>query len=494
MQTNENSIVGKTLRNRYQITNLLSADVQGGQGKVYFAKDHTAQIEKKYIVKQFIPNYKNTYLLKVGTRLFTQEAEILQKLGSHSQIPQILDYFTDNQQFFLVQEWIDGQNIQQELDSKKQLSESEVIALLRDTTEVLSFVHQNGYIHRDIKPANLIRNKYDGKIYLIDFGAVKEKIRVENIDEQGNYVSAATLIIGTSGYMPTEQLRGMPEFSSDIYALGMVAIQGITGIHPTNFDLDNQNNPIWREHIPTKINSYNKNLLNLIDRMVRGYHKERYQSATEVLNDLNRLRLNPKASIRSAPQKSDRNVIKRLALEPQKSLLPLIIGALGTVIVGIGSVLLLGNTDKYVAYENSEYGIKLERPKQWSVEEDWNSLDPQVGFFSALENNQDKFREHAIVSVESLSSPLTLNEYTEEVVKQIERSNIIVAPVRETTFANKEGRKIIYQEKDGDKKRMEIWVIKNRKAYIATYTAKVDTFDKFVKTAEEIFNSTKVEK
>lgn len=488
MQTNKNSIVGKTLRNRYKITNLLSADIQGGQGQVYFAKDNTAQIEKKYIVKQFIPNYKNTLFLEVGTRLFTQEAEILQKLGSHSQIPQILDYFTHNKQFFLVQEWIDGQNIQQELDVKKQLSESEVVALLKDTTEVLSFVHQNGYIHRDIKPANLIRNKYDRKIYLIDFGAVKEKIRPENIDDRGNVVSAPTLIIGTSGYMPTEQLRGMPEFSSDIYALGMVAIQGITGIHPTSFDLDNQNNPIWREHITTQTNSYSKNLLNLIDRMVRGYHKERYQSATEVLNDLNQLRLNPKASIGSS-FKGDLNVFERLTSKPQKSLFPWIVGVLSTVMVGFGGVFLLGNTEKYVAYENSEYGIKLDRPEKWSIEENWNSLDPQVGFLSALEDNQDEFREHVIVSVESLSSPLTLNEYTKEVTKQIERSNAIFEPVKETTFANKEGRKIIYQEKDGNRKRMQIWTIKNQKAYIATYTAEVDNFDKFAKQAEKIIKS-----
>ena len=239
MQTNENSIVGTTLRNRYQIIELLSPDVQGGQGKVYFVKDVTAQIEKIYILKQFIPDYNDEFLLEVGTRLFTQEAKILQKLGSHSQIPQILDYFTDNNQFFLVQEWIDGQNIRQELNSKKRFSASELIALLKDTTEVLSFVHQNGYIHRDIKPANLVRNKYDGKIYLIDFGAVKEKIIPANINIQGK--STSTVVVGTFGYMPMEQMRGQPEFSSDIYALGMVAIQSITlGVRVIGSQKDNQ--------------------------------------------------------------------------------------------------------------------------------------------------------------------------------------------------------------------------------------------------------------
>jgi eukaryotic-like serine/threonine-protein kinase len=262
MQTNDSSLIGTTLRNKYHITEILNSEIQGGQGKVYFAQDITAAIEKKYLVKEFTPNYHETHLLKAGKRLFEQEAKILQKLGNHSQIPQILDYFEENQQFFLVQEWIDGQNLRQELDSKQRLSESELVALLKDVLEVLSFVHQNDCIHRDLKPANLIRNQCDRKIFLIDFGAVKEKIRRENIDDRGN--STLTIVIGTSGYMPTEQLRGMPEFCSDIYALGMVAIQAVTGIHPAQLRLDDHDNPLWHHHIPTGVQNFNPNLLKII--------------------------------------------------------------------------------------------------------------------------------------------------------------------------------------------------------------------------------------
>ncbi|MEL6440643.1 MAG: protein kinase [Cyanobacteria bacterium J06621_8] len=158
MQTNHDSLIGKTLRGKYQVISKLA---QGGQGNIYDAKDITSSIDKRYIVKQFAPTYESGSQLQKAQELFNQEAIILQKLGSHTQIPQIFDYFTENSQFFLVQEFIDGQNLQQELDQKKYLTESATIEILQDILRVLQFVHQNNYIHRDLKPSNLIRNQCD---------------------------------------------------------------------------------------------------------------------------------------------------------------------------------------------------------------------------------------------------------------------------------------------------------------------------------------------
>lgn len=487
MQTNDN-LIGKVLRDKYRIDKFLG---KGGQGSVYCATDISASIDRKYAIKQFIPNYNDSFSLEVGTRLFAQESEFLQKLGKHPQIPHIYDYFTENQRFYLVQEWINGQNLRCEFNSRKHFSESEIIELLKDILTVLQFVHQNRYIHRDIKPSNLIRNEYGSKICLIDFGTVKEKIDRENIDRQGNYTRTA--VINSPGYTPTEQLRSTPEFCSDLYALGMVAIEALTGIHPSQIALDDRNNPIWREHIPTSDRNYNPNFLNLLDRLVRSQHQERYQSAAEVLSDLQQINLNaipfPKTVRDGDPIVTDLSTSK-----PKKTLLPWLVAGLGTIAVATVGTLFLGNIEKYVAYENAEYGIDLERPETWSVREEWMTLQPGVTFLAPLENNTDNFRENITVSIENLVQPLSLNEYTELAVAQIENSNTIIEQPTETTFANREARKIVYREQDGNKKRLEVWMIKNKKAYISTYTAEIKKFDKFAKQAERIFESFAISK
>ena len=145
-------------------------------------------------------------------------------------------------------------------------------------------------------------------------------------------------------------------------------------------------------------------------------------------------------------------------------------------------------TEKYVSYENSNYGIKLERPKSWSIQQEDDFLKTGIILFSSEENNADNFREKVKVSVENLATPLSLKEYTEQAVKEIERSNLIIEPPKDITLANRKGRKVIYQGKDGIK-RLEVWTIKNQKAYILTYTAEAAKFDKFLKQADRIIQS-----
>ena len=500
MQTNQNSLIGKTLRGKYQVTSKLA---QGGQSNIYYAKDITSSIDKRYIVKQFAPIYESDSQLQKAKELFNREAIILQKLGSHSQIPQIFDYFAEKEQFFLVQEFVDGQNLQQELDDKKYLTEAETIDILRDILGVLRFVHLNHYIHRDIKPSNLIRNKCDRKIYLIDFGAVKEKIKPENFDPQGNFTR--TVSIGTTGYTPNEQKLGQPEFCSDIYALGMVAIQALTGVHPSKLLYDRDGNPIWREHLPTSQHNRDPKFLDLIDRMVRCDYKKRYQSSNEVLQDLNNLttsQATPATTVKPVAttvteDDTEKTEEKRQNMPFSRTTLDLgpVIAAIVTALVAI---FLAFGTDifkrKYVAYENSDYGIELEHPENWSIQEEEDFLKPGIIFLSPQENDADEFQEKVTVSIENLPQPLSLNEYTQQATKQIEGSNEIIEPAKATTFANKEGRKIIYQEKNGNKKRMEVWMLNKQKAYIATYTAEVDKFDKFLKQADKIVQSITINK
>jgi eukaryotic-like serine/threonine-protein kinase len=473
MEASKNSLVGQTLRDKYQIIDRLST--QGGQATVYYAQDLSSSIDKIYIVKEFTPKYDDEFQFKVGKRLFKQEAKILQRLGSHSQISQIFDYFEELGQFFLVQEFIDGNNFQQELDLKKRLTETEAIDFLKDILPVLEFVHQNNYIHRDIKPSNLIRNKVDRKIYLIDFGGVKEKIKSENIDSQGN--SNRTIAIGTPGYMPHEQWNGQPEFCSDLYALGMVVIQALTGVYPNTLIRDENNKLVWRDRLPDNY-KFNSNFLNLIDKTICFNCRERYQSAEEILRDITSDRL-------------DRTITETKKNKSSNKTKILFVG-LGITAIGIAAI-LLGNLqeEKYLTHEDNHYGIKLDYPEQWSMQEDDNFLTPGLVFVSPLENDRDKFQEKVKVSVEELETPLSLNEYTEKSLIEIKKSNSIVQQPQNITLANREGRQVIYLDNDGNK-HLEMWTLKDGKVYLVNYTAEENKFDRFLGKVQKMIRSLQI--
>jgi serine/threonine protein kinase len=144
-----------------------------------------------------------------------------------------------------VQEWIEGRALNTELLPGKKVGESYVQQLLQDLLEVLAIVHQHNVIHRDIKPQNLIRRSQDDRIVLIDFGAVKAVNTIE-IDAQGE--TALTVAIGTPGYMPNEQLQGKPQLCSDLYAVGILGIQALTGIVPRQLPEDaGTGKLLWRD-------------------------------------------------------------------------------------------------------------------------------------------------------------------------------------------------------------------------------------------------------
>lgn len=163
------------LAGHYQVEKVLSKE--GGFGETFLARDTHLPGNGICVVKQLKPRQNNPETLVLAKRLFEQEAQVLQELGNNNQnnnqIPRLLAYFEQDNEFYLVQEYIEGHTLNKEIYDGKQLSEFYVIKLLQDTLKVLAFVHQNNVIPRDIKPGNLIRRKQDGNIVLIDFGAVK---------------------------------------------------------------------------------------------------------------------------------------------------------------------------------------------------------------------------------------------------------------------------------------------------------------------------------
>ncbi|MCE2720720.1 MAG: WG repeat-containing protein [Dolichospermum sp.] len=270
-------MIGTILRQRYRIIKQLG---KGGFGETYLAEDLDIPVTPKpvCVVKKLHPEEIDQYTI----RLFEQEAKTLYKLGqNHNQIPKLYAYFQEGQDFYLVQEFIDGHDLTQEISPGKKLSENDVIQLLRDVLEILVYVHENKVIHRDIKPANIMRRK-DGKLVLIDFGIVKQ---INNtITMKSGSTKRTKPLIGTLGYMPTEQAIGKPKYSSDIYALGIMVIQALIDLYPWNLPKDDDGEIIWNDKI-----EISGNLEKIITKMVSDDWTQRYRNAKEALDELNQI-------------------------------------------------------------------------------------------------------------------------------------------------------------------------------------------------------------
>lgn len=259
------------LDGRYQAQHTLGS---GGFGVTYLARDIKRPGQPQCVIKQLVPARKDVNFVNLARRLFNTEAEILSKLGHHPQIPHLLAYFEDRQEFYLVQEFIDGTTLAHELEgATAPWSEAQVLDLLQQLLPVLGFIHSQHVIHRDLKPGNIIRDRHTGKLVVIDFGAVKE-IQPQ-LPEDGDL----TIAIGTRGYTPPEQYAGKPNYSSDLYALGSIAIEALTNTHPRYLPVDEQTGNLrWRD-----LATVSPALAQILDRMVAYHFPDRYQSASEIL-------------------------------------------------------------------------------------------------------------------------------------------------------------------------------------------------------------------
>lgn len=273
------SMTANILAGRYQVIKTLGS---GGFGQTFQAQDLHLPGQPICVIKQLHPIATDKASLAIAKRLFNQEAEILHKLGYHQQIPCLLAYFEQDGEFYLVEDFIDGQPLDQEITPGKKFQEADVIELLKNVLQVLAFVHQNNVIHRDIKPANLIRRKYSGKIVLIDFGAVKE---VRNQIANSVQTTQLTVAVGSPAYMASEQIAGRPQFSSDLYSLGIMSLEALTGLSARQLPRDNYTQEISFAQCQT-IASISLSFSSILEKMVRYDFRQRYVNATQALQYL----------------------------------------------------------------------------------------------------------------------------------------------------------------------------------------------------------------
>jgi serine/threonine protein kinase len=281
--TSSHLLAGNKLASRYRIIDKLG---EGSFAETYLAEDEHLPNGYRCVVKKLKTGVEEESRLQIAKRLFDSEAKTLHQLGSHAQIPQLLAHFEEQGEFYLVEEYIEGTSLYHELATGQQWSEGYVLNLLQDILEALRFVHYKGHIHRDIKPSNIIRRARDGKLVLIDFGAVKQ-VTNQVLDENNH--AAHTVIVGTPGYMPSEQLRGSPRMSSDVFAVGMIALYALTGLNPALGQLpedDQTAEIIWRDRA-----TVSPELAAILDRMVAYDFRQRYPSAQEALDAIHSLML-----------------------------------------------------------------------------------------------------------------------------------------------------------------------------------------------------------
>ncbi|WP_232224203.1 serine/threonine-protein kinase [Mastigocladopsis repens] len=473
-------MMSQTIGGRYRIIQQIG---KGGFAVTFIAEDTQRPGNPQCVIKQFKPIATDEKTLQAGKTLFVQEAQTLEQLGNHDQIPRLLAHFEENQEFYLVQEFIEGHDLNEEMLPGKPLSEAFVVQLLQDILEVLAFVHQQGVIHCDIKPSNIRRRLSDGKIVLIDFGAVNQ-ISTQVVNSQGE--TTFTLAIGTRGYMPSEQANGNPKFSSDIYALGIICIQALTGIHPdsqeggelTTYPADTTypttGEIIWRDRAQVS-----PQLANILDKMVCYDFRERYYSANEALQAIKEL--------------SSTSPLKK-------------------ALIGVGiatSVALLiaffyqfyklrepKHNINFLSYENSQYDIKIKYAEGWIKQEQGDFFGEVAEFFPTDKNLSHSCPLEMAIRINDLPKKLlSLEEYKNLAVKKIKNNNPSTHITDEssptTTLSNFRAYKLIYTRQDGKchLRVMETGTVRHNKAYYITYTAESSQYSNFLPIAEKMINS-----
>ncbi len=500
------SIVGKILNDRYRIVQQIT---QNDWSTVYLAEDLAPSNPKQCQIEQLQPQYEQEIL---GTQswqqvlqTFVAHADVLMKVSQHPQIPQLLAFFECDREFYLVREYIQGITLEQKLNDAL-INEAEALSWLQEILGVLESIHQLGMAHLNIQPSSLIEHT-DGKKFLTNFAAIKNVILFEHKNSKQ--------VLNPNFSPQTQPVKS--DFSSDIHALGKTIIYALTGILSESIQVKSD---IVISHNLTNLNPSPKadirpELARILNKMVSSTSDNYYQSATEVLNELD-FKQNvvtfppPFADGFHLPQKS--SSIKstgkaRKRISSPKSVRGIIWFLLSLPFI-VASVIIFvglnknseGNLVEYTNYTNSDYQFSLDYPQTWSERQIDDPITGEVVVFSSpKETEADLFAEKVYLAVEYLSSePTNLERYSQTVlnrINQTDNSNIELHQDFKTTIDDSPARTVIYSRQQGalQLQQMESFMIKNNQVYIAIYTAERESFDKFYPTVEKMIDSWEIQ-
>ena len=472
----------------YQIVKVLGL---GRSGITYLAQDIDRIESPLYVVKE-IQSVNNSESSPALIRaMFEAQGSIAYRVGQHPQVPPVVAKFEEDGHRYLVREYIDGELLSQELIPGAIWSQTQVFDFLMDLIGILCFVHGFNYIHQDINPHNIIRRYDDGRFNLIGFSAVKD-LGSSDLSPLINY----SVNSNNSSYIPYEQEHNLPQFNSDIYAVGAIAIQALTGNFPLNRDADSYEFQ-WQDDL--KIDA---RLLKIIERMVRPDYRNRYQSGFEALADLQSFAL------------AQLPVSKTNQFKPYL----IFVGAVCTLLLGTGIVKLLSATNdrpqllaptvaatkvipptihtdpKWQIYTDRK--MQIEYAKNWQKDDALNIITGEhVIFTSPKQNSVDKYQENISIRVEKLTNPqINLSKYTQAAITEIKKYYLDAKIIESSSMllANKPAKLVVYTGKDEQSlpiKNLEVWTIDRGNAYIITYKAAPDRYYQYLETAMTMINS-----
>ncbi|WP_449420443.1 protein kinase domain-containing protein [Phormidium nigroviride] len=425
-----------------------------------------------------------TYNEPTGVRLFQQEAHVLMRLR-HPGLPIVEPdgYFTftpNNSReplHCLVMEKIEGVNLQQWLKNQnhRPLGIDRAIDWLEQLARILHLVHTQNYFHRDIKPPNIMLRP-NGQLVLIDFGAVREV--TETMERRKGEITR----IFSQGYTPPEQMEGAAEPRSDFFALGRSFVCLLTGQEPNHLE---GNSPagkfIWRTLVP----EVSKPLADLIDDMMAYSVNARPQDTQVLLQRIAKLNAPPRTPT-------------KFPVGKKQVLIGAGVGAAIALAAIVPKFLPQTTPEKLLLYQNIENGFRIKYPQEWEKKESQGYFDPNiVTFRSPKKSDADIYPEDIIVTVDDLSlKPMSLDEYTKISIAQIKESNQDTKVLEDGSamLANTKAHKVIFttKEEENNVKKMQVWTVKNNRAYTITYTANKDEYSDYLKSAENVINSLEI--
>jgi eukaryotic-like serine/threonine-protein kinase len=499
-------MLGTILHSHYQIIKVLGI---GKSGITYLAKDLDLIDSPLYVVKNIHNVISDTVVPSVVEKLFDIQAEIAHRVGQHPQIPALLARFTDNGDRYLVRAYIDGELLSQELTPDSVWSQTQVFDFLTDLVGILGFVHGFNYIHQDINPHNIIRRSDDGRFSLIGFSCVRDL----NSNWQ-NLPDNDTRNLNDPNYVPYEQEQNAPKLNSDIYAVGVIAIQALTGKFPIEKDAYSYELK-WQDKV-----NIDARLGKIIHKMVRPDYRNRYQSAAEVLQDLQSFaiaQLPDRKSARFQPHLLfgagicmlllGFGAVKLFSTSTNKlpsassvsaSIAPTIntsnLQSASSVSTGITPT--VGSDRIWKSYTDKAAKIQVKYLSTWHQEDTNNVVTGEhVMFVSPDSGMSSKYRENVSIRIENLTDPQTsLPSYTRSTIAEIDRyyQNAKIIESSSSMLANRPANLVVYTGKDENSilvQNLEIWTIDRGKAYIFTYKAEPNRYYQSLETAMAMINS-----
>ena len=499
------SLLGQLLNGRYLIVRQLQ---QKSSYITYLAEDQEKLGYGQCLVKQFTLAINNTNNWHKGDRFkhfLVREVKRVCQFNEHPQIPPILDYFLWGKELCLIRKFIVGETLKE--ITHRQLAESEVFYCLQETLTVLDVIHQAGEMHLNLKPANIIFATISQKIFITDFDRLEYSLQDKIVKSE--------IIKTTSSqddyWVAPEQKIGKPQFSSDFYALGAIAIKALTGKYPHEIRFDNLDNYARASLVDTrsaKTTHISSQLAKVLHNLVDENPELRFQSARAILQSLTQTEnvvVLPSLDTISSPFERRKILNKeqshhKLAQNKLRKRIKLLIIAVSVMLVAIAfSLIFITDSDRpqFAEYRNENYGIALKYPQDWTVEELEDPITGEIAVLvSPLENASDSFQEKIYLSINNLSTDR--EEYGRYLLNKMQNtSNIMNVTYKQDSaiLANLPAQSIIYQRKQEniDLQQQEIFTVKNGKVYALTYIAEKNKYQKFLDTVNRVIKSFTIE-